>query len=78
MLEPAIQITSKVETYQLNGEYAYFLHGKLAMDNQNMEAPETTGAFQFKAKKEDWDAVKVGDIVFFSMTNVQSLNGEVN
>lgn len=78
MLEPAIAITSKVETLQLNGEYAYFLHGKLAMDNQAMDAPETTGQFQFKAKKEDWDAVKTGDILFFILSHVQSEDGKIN
>lgn len=77
-IDPAIEISSKTQTRALSGDMLYFLEGRLAMDNQAMDAPETTGQFKFKCTKEQFDRFNCGDIIFFIESHIQAEDGKVS
>lgn len=76
MLEPTIEVTSRLETAELGGEVMYWLYGNLVIDESKMDAEGGGTKFRFALPEEIWRKVELGDRLYFRHVTTVSADGK--
>lgn len=76
MLEPSMEVFSKIESAKLGEDVMYWVYLNLAIDGDNIQAEGSTQPIRFAIDKEDWDKLNVRDRLWFKHTTTVHANGQ--